>query len=233
MIAETAIKIVGNPTTTSGPLSSTATYNTNKLFAGSGNSNDKFAITKFADAGIELGLSGRIAGVGATTGEIGNDGLVHFSGTSGDKARFAYSIASEDKQLSEYTFKLLIDTNPGENQQTYTTYTLGAGPANSYDVQKGKYTNGGGTQSGLDSNYTWKKPSEASHLKDIKDDGGDGSTGKVTQNIENISWFDSSPGDSNLEKGHYDVILQAWSKDGATLIGTNHVVFDITGVNPA
>ena len=80
-----------------------------------------------------------------------------------------------------------------------------------------------------DSAYIWKLNGNNA----IVDDGGDGGKGgkiaggKVTQNTENISWFDSTPADGSLATGKYDVILEAWSADGVTLVGTNHVVFDV------
>lgn len=205
LIAETAIKVVGNSTSNDSALSSIATYSTNKLFVGGGNSNEHFAITKFATGDIELGLNGRIAHGDVLQGEVKSDGLVHYEMASGENARFAYSIASSN-DLSAYTFKLKVDTDAG-NGTSFTELTLGAGAANSNGKNKGG-----------DSSYTWFYEGQAA----IKDDGGNT---KVTQNIENISWFDSTPTNGNLAAGHYDVILEAWN--GTTLIGTNHVVFDI------
>lgn len=223
-VAETAIKLVGNPSPTlNTALSSTATHNADKLLVGSGNSNGNFAVNKVGDGHIELGLSGRVAGGVVKQGSLGSDGLVHFTMDSGDNARFAYSISSDNKKLSEYTFKLKIDTD-GSEKTSFVEFTL----ADRNGVPVGHQKNNGGA---TDSAYVWKAGAAV-----IADDGGDGGAGgtggdgKVTQNIENIAWFDNVTGDSLAAGSHYDVILEAWSKDGATLIGTNHVVFDITGI---
>ncbi|PZU77509.1 MAG: hypothetical protein DI546_05850 [Rhizobium sp.] len=210
MIAETAIKIVG---AIDGHLSDAASYQTNELFAGSGNSNSNFATTRLSTSTgtIELGLNGRVAYGDVKAGTLGSDGLVHFEMNSSEAARFAYSISSSEK-LSNYTFKLKVDTDKGAGDPVYTEFVL----ANRTDEIAGHTKNHNGT---TDSAYVWKLGSTSI----IVDDGGD-AQGKVTQNVEPFSL-------GVLQPGQYDVVLEAYQ--GATLIGTNHVVFDITGLDPS
>lgn len=207
MIAETAIKIVG---AIDGHLSNAATYQTNELYVGSGNSNSNFAMTRFTTSTgtIELGLNGRVAYGDVKAGTLGSDGLVHFEMTSAEAARFAYSISSSEK-LSNYTFKLKVDTDSGDGAPVFAEFVLAKRTTEAVGHTKNHNGN-------TDSGYVWKLGDTAV----ILDDGGDGAQGKVTQNVEPFSIG------SDLQPGHYDVVLEAWS--GATLVGTNHVVFDIT-----
>ncbi|MCO5734715.1 hypothetical protein [Rhizobium sp. SSA_523] len=226
-IADTAIKLVGNSApNVNATLSENASWNsTSTLWAGSGNSNKDFAVASFANERIELGLSGRMKGQSPVGGELGADGFVHFKLSAGDDARFAYSIASKDSPLSSNVFKLKIDIDSSADTE-FVELTLGS---RTIAVDPLKTTNNHSNTT--NSKYIW---SNADGTIKIVDDGGDGGKdgltgiGLVTQNIENISWFDSTPKADNLSTSTYDLILEAWDKDGVTLIGTNHVVFDIS-----
>lgn len=57
----------------------------------------------------------------------------------------------------------------------------------------------------------------------IADDGGNTT---VSQNIQNIGWYDANTLSTAVAAGRYDVILEAYRADGVTLIAQNHVVFD-------
>jgi|GEM_PF-2011112 len=229
-IAETAIKLVGNPAPTpSADLSTAASYNgTKTLWAGSGNSSEKFAVTTFTQDGIELGLSGRMKGASPVEGKLGSDGLVHFKLAEGNNARFAYSVASKDADpLSNNLFKLKIDVDSSDATKFVELILNNRTEAIKAENPTKNHTNT------TNSKYIWSNEKGTINIVDDGGDGGaDGKTGNgnVTQNIENISWFDSTPKVDALAAGKYDVILEAWSADGVTLIGTNHVVFDIAAV---
>ncbi len=205
---ESAIQIHATKADSLGAVSKA---DTGYMWAGRGNSAEKFATVELAE-GLELGLSGRIKfAADPISGAINNtDKLVHYSANSGDNVRFAYSIESTtDKTLADYSFKLKIDVDPSAGTQ-YVVYELNGTDAVS-------------TSNTGNSSYSW---STTDGFGAIADDGGDGAIGKVTQNIQNIAWYDADTSSSTLQAGQYDVILEAYQ--GTTLIGTNHVVFDIT-----
>lgn len=213
VVAHTGIVIQNDEAqihTPSGPIVGDGDF----LYAGQGNPNDGFATVVAGVSQIELGLGGWISNLGAADGVEGSDGFLHYALSAGS-ARFVYSVASldDDMLLENNTFKLYIDTNPDAGVQEYQVFTLAA-DANTLHV---------GANNTGDSIYQWLHDALNDSTGDITDDGGDGAIGKVTQNIQSVTYFGNGP----TGGGEYDIMLQAIGTDGVSIIGTNHIVLDI------
>ncbi len=217
--AESTVQVVVNNDATRSADTSTFGYNSTELWVGGGNSNAHFAnATLTTDEGkqINLAISGRQSGAAnPSVGSVSSsDGLVHFKAhADATNERFAYSVSSQEKTLDAYKIVMKIDTDPSLATK-YVTYEL-------QNVQSVK----GSTDNHGFSKHSWVKTGGDTGFTKITDDGGD-SSGYVSQNIENLSWFDSTPDNGALAQGRYDVVLEAWTSDGTKLIGSNHVVFD-------
>lgn len=181
---------------------------------------------------LQLALSARVTQDPVPLqGTLGADGLYHFARTPEDaNSRFAYSVAvlKSDGSLGDYDFRLQIDGDASHAKQ-YTTFFLQPLGTPTGDVDK-------------PSGYGWYKDvnrdgqiSEADKVAGafvvISDD--EGVAGKVTQNIQNIGWYDQNTASDVLGKGSYDVRLQAFDKtQPGKLLAENHIVIDIAGGSP-
>ena len=204
-LAETAIALHIDEAISTTVDGTVASPNGLSLYAGMSNPAEHFAVTTIETAGVELGLSGRYArgGVVTSTDDVA-DGVTHFTITQSPDFRFAYSVASTDADtLDNYVFKMKVDID------------------NTDDVNFMELTLVNGAWVGFTPDGTLGGRSIT-----ITDDGHDQS-GKVAQNIQNIGWYDSNTASTTAAAGTYDVILEAYAKDGVTLIGSNHVVFDV------
>lgn len=216
--AESTVQVVVNNDIRRTVDAKTFGFSEDHLWVGQGNSTAHFSTATINPTGqqINLAISGRQSGAPTpTVGTLSDkDGLVHFKADAGaTDERFAYSISTQTNKLTDYKFLMKIDTDAGLGTN-YVVYEMTSDPSQKKD-----------NLNYADSKVSWKKISDGTGFDKISDDGGD-STGSITQNIENISWFDANPQNGTLAAGRYDVILEAWSKDGVTLLGMNHVVFD-------
>jgi hypothetical protein len=218
VVAETGIVIQSDAGSQTLAVADTVAGNADgHLFVGQTNPNTGFATVVSEASNIELGLTGWVNQVGTVEGALDtSDGLLHYTLDNADTARFVYSAESQDADLlSANTFRLSIDTD-GSSDTNYQVFQLAA--------------NGGNTADGAnigDSVYQWDHISGDGPTGSITDDGGDGAIGKVTQNIENVAWFDSETTSETAEPGQYDIMLEAIGADGVTVVGINHIVLDI------
>jgi len=191
------------------------------MIAGSGIPATAFGIAhnSGADAGIELGLaihhrSGPSANAAIQSTDNYDDGVLHYQvahgADPGNAGRaewnFDWSVATgvdgQSTHLSDFAFKLLIDTDPSANTN-YLEFTMSSG----------------GTST---ANVTWTD--QFGHT--IKDDEGIANT--VAQNSENIAFF-ANPGYApTFGPGHFDVVLEAHSLVDNHLLAANHMVVDVS-----
>jgi hypothetical protein len=203
-----------------------------KLFTGTGIPAVNFGTARNETAGIELGLM-VLYRQGSTIPSSDNyaDGLLNFSVASGPQAiangsgannagraawNFTFSVATglngATTNLSDHTFRLLYDVDPGPGA-TYRTLTLEPTPP---PIPAGR------------SGFQWRD--QGSGLVFIGDDEGNV---KVTQNSQNYAFgffqgFLTSPyGPSNSFAGpaQFDIVLQAL--DGTQIVVQNHIVVNV------
>lgn len=198
------------------------------LYVGSGIPATNFGTATNAAAGIELGMMVLYRqGPTLPSADTYDDGFLEFDVASGPQStangssvnnatraawNYTFSIATglngTTTNLSDYTFQLLYDVDPGAGT-TFRTLTL---------------ESGGTSQSG----YQWRDGT--SGLVFIPDDGG---TANVTQNSENYAFgffqaFLTSPygvGNAFAGPAQFDIVLQAL--DGTQLITRNHIVVNV------
>ncbi len=153
------------------------------------------------------------------------DGVLHFqvndgpqstaNGSSSNNAaraawNFDYSIITglngETTDLSDFTFKLLVDEDPTAAID-YQVYVMAAGGVGSANVH---WANQYGELVGDDQ----------------------GIAGEVAQNSRNLAFYDTdhvTPGtqvyDPLFGPGQFDIVLQAFQ--GTSLIASNHIVVDV------
>jgi hypothetical protein len=202
--------------------------NPGDLFVGSGIPAEGFGLARNEDAGIELGLQVIYRqGPTVTTTDDYADGVLRFevadgaqstaNGSSMNNANraawnFNYSIATglngETTDLDNFTFKLLIDTDPTA-ATSYVTMEL-----------EPELTPQAAGQSG----FQWRDDVTSTVL--IADDEGNAN---VTQNSQNYAFY-SVPG-YNIGTGftgpaEFDIQLQAFDSSN-NLIAQNHIALDI------
>jgi hypothetical protein len=210
------------------------------LLVGSGNPTTGFTSVDGKD--IELSLSVREtynnnpAFSPPIDGVPDANGVLHFARDEVDSlTRVAYSVASLEantclsEKLLSYDIKMTYDLDPSAGEQK-ATFILAEQQWSEAPQRLAKYAGSG---------YEWvldrDKDGEltlADYGEDaviISDDGGNHA---VTQNIENIAWFDANLDSDVLAKGSYDVRLQAFEKGTTTLATENHIVIDINGGAP-
>jgi hypothetical protein len=198
------------------------------LFVGSGIPAGGFGTARNENAGIELGMM-VLYRQGPTVISTDNylDGVLNFSvasgpqstanGSSGNNAgraawNYTFSVATglngATTDLTDYTFQLLIDVDPGTGTN-YRTLTL-------------EQRDGGGP--GQLSGFQWRD--QASNTVIIGDDEGNV---KVTQNSQNYAFYFplTAPYGPPAFAGpaKFDIILQA--KDGAQIIASNHIAVNV------
>ena len=202
------------------------------LFAGSGIPATNFGTARNEGAGIELGLM-TLYRQGPTVMSLDDyaDGVLNFSVASGPQSvvngsflnnanraawNFTYSVATglngATTDLSDHTFQLLYDVDPGAGA-TYRTLSLEA-----------EVTPQAAGQSG----FQWRD--QGTNLVFIVDDKGNVN---VTQNSQNYVFgffqlFLASPyGPANSFAGPatFDIILQAL--DGAQIVVRNHIAVNV------
>jgi hypothetical protein len=197
------------------------------LYAGNGIPATGFGVARNEGAGVELGLQVIYRqGPTVTTTDDYADGVLHYAVNDGAQSMandsfannplraawsFEYSIATglngETTDLDNFTFKLLIDTDPTA-AVSYVTLEL-----------EPELTPQAAGQSG----FQWRD--QDSNLVPIADDEG---TANVTQNSQNYAFY-GIPG-YNVGNGfagpaYFDIQLQAY--DGAQLIAQNHISVDV------
>jgi hypothetical protein len=152
------------------------------------------------------------------------NGVTHYARNEpgDDLTRVQYSVAALEAntslaaKLAKYDIKMSYDTDASAAEQR-ATFILQAKTANPVDGYKWIFdANNNGT---IDLGET----------TGITDDKGNAG---VTQNSENPSWFDSTPGNGLLAKGSYDIRLEAYNKGTSTLAVENHIVIDVDGGAP-
>lgn len=195
------------------------------LFAGSGIPAAGFGLAANDDYGIELGLQ-IIYRQGPTvlSTDDYSDGVLHFGVASGPQSTangsqvnnlnraawsVQYSVATgldgATTGLGDYTFRLLIDLDPGAGTN-YVTMALEA-----------EVTPQGAGQSG----FQWVEQTSNTAL--ISDDEGNSN---VTQNSQNYAFYPAPPYTPTFAgPATFDIILQAL--DGAQIIVSNHIVVDV------
>ena len=192
-----------------------------------------YNLARNEDAGVELGMQVHYR-QGPTVLPIdGNgyaDGVLHFEVAAGPQTpvtspgfpanpnraawNFDYSIVTglngETTDLSDFTFKLLVDEDPtaGIDYQVFVMAVGGTGSANVHWVN----------QYGL-------APENA-----VVDDQG--IAGEVAQNSRNLAFYDTdhvTPGtqvyDPLFGPGQFDIVLQAFQ--GTSLIASNHILVEV------
>jgi hypothetical protein len=202
------------------------------LYAGSGIPATNFGTARNEDAGIELGLQVIYRqGPTVTTTDDYADGVLHFQVNDGPQStangslannatraawNFEFSVATglngETTDLSDFTFKLLYDVDPGLGTN-YRTLTLEAETT---------------PQAAGQSGFQWRD--DGTGLVFISDDEG---TANVTQNSENyaFAFFQNFLGGAYGPAGfvgpaHFDIQLQAFDATNG-LIAANHIVVDV------
>jgi hypothetical protein len=205
---------------------------TEDMINGSGIPATGFGIATNEDRGIELGLQVIYRqGPTVTTTDDYADGVLNFevndgpqstaNGSSANNANraswsFEYSIATglngETTDLNDFTFKLLIDTDPGASE-TYTELHLVYDPA----------INNPGTNTADSNGYVWKNDANVTIIPD-----DDGVTPTVTQNSQNYAFYGIptyNAGTAFAGPAEFDIVLQAFS--GSTLVAQNHISVDV------
>ncbi|TDK50649.1 right-handed parallel beta-helix repeat-containing protein [Antarcticimicrobium luteum] len=207
------------------------------MLVGSGIPADDFAVVRSAEAGVELGLS-VIYRQGPSVDAVGvnGDGSVQYivndgpqstvNGSFADNAgraawSFQYSIATglegESTDLSDFTFTLSIDVDPGEDTD-FRVLTM-VDP---------------GVPLGNDTGFLWLDPEGAPVI------GDDGGNANVAQNSENFAfgfiedYIDADPltagiqdySDAGFPEGEFDIRLSAYDSGGA-LIAQNTIAVDV------
>jgi hypothetical protein len=153
------------------------------------------------------------------------NGVTHYARNEpgDDLTRVQYSVAAIEAntslaaKLAKYDVKMSYDTDASAAEQR-ATFILQAKTANPADGYKWIFD---------DNNNGTIDLGETTGIMDDKGNAG------VTQNSENPSWFDSTPGNGLLAKGSYDIRLEAYNKGTTTLAVENHIVIDIDGGAPA
>ena len=202
------------------------------LFVGTGIPAINFATARNEGAGIELGLLTHYrSGPTVLSTDDYADGVLNFSVASGPQStangssanhpgraawNFTHSIATglngATTDLSDHTFQLLYDVDPGPGA-TYRTLSLEA-----------EVTPQAAGQSG----FQWRD--QGTNLVFIPDDKGNAN---VTQNSENyvFGFFQAflaspyGPGNSFAGPARFDIILQAF--DGPQIVVRNHIAVNV------
>ncbi len=202
------------------------------LFIGSGIPAENFGVARNETAGIELGLM-VLYRQGPTVASTDNyaDGVLNFAVASGPQStangsgsnnatraawNFTFSVATglngATTDLSDHTFQLLYDVDPGPGTN-YRTLTL-----------EPEVTPQAPGQSG----FQWRD--QGTGIVFIADDEGNVN---VTQNSENYAFgffqgFLTSaygPGNAFAGPATFDIILRAL--DGSQIIASNHIVVNV------
>lgn len=202
------------------------------LFAGSGIPAVNFGTARNQNAGIELGLMVLYRqGPTVPSADDYADGVLHVEVNDGPQSvangslanhagraswNYTFSIATglngATTDLSDYTFQLLYDVDPGLSV-SYRTLTLEAETTAQPSGQSG---------------FQWRD--QGTDLVFIADDEG---TVNVTQNSQNYAFVSYQtfltsvygPGNAFAGPAHFDIILQAL--DGSQVIVRNHIVVDV------
>ncbi|HEX8164709.1 MAG TPA: Ig-like domain-containing protein [Beijerinckiaceae bacterium] len=194
------------------------------MINGNGIPADHFGIVRAEDAGIELALKvhHREGAPAYTTSDDYADGVLHFQVQDGPRPsnanqaewNFDWSIATglngEPTDLSNFTFKLLVDVDPTAATQ-YMTLQL----------EPEAVPTGSG--------YQWRNLGN-NHVEP-NDDAGNA---QVTQNSQNFGfgWIQNNitngvygPGNGFAGPAHFDIVLQAFDPF-STMIAQNHISVD-------
>ena len=195
------------------------------LWAGNGNQKTGFTTVDTAQVQLALSVRERLNPV-SVEGELKSDGKVHFNYTpEHDQSRFAYSVATlGNVKLSDLDFKLQIDVNPTA-AATYRTFLLRPDT-----TITGTQPSGFEWILDLDNNGSIDDADKFNgQFVIITDDEGNAAAGQVTQNIQNVAWYDDNLSSSVLTKGSYDIRLQAFDKGSTTIKAENHIVINVAG----
>jgi VCBS repeat-containing protein len=212
-----------------------------EILNGSGIPSTHFGLAEANDAGIELGLQVIYRqGPTVTTTDNYNDGVLHFTVNTGSEStvngsqanvanraawNFDYSIATgldgQHTNLSNFTFKMLVDVDPSAATNFHTLEMVASPVANSTGfvwVDDTVNASGAGTLNG--------------HPIAFADDSGNAN---VAQNSENYgfgtfqNFLTSQYGPANNFAGpaQFDIELQAFDFQGHQ-IAQNHIAVDVT-----
>lgn len=242
-ISNQIILIVGD-----GPLQAVTTpsagllavaQNLDNLWAGTGNPAAGFLIkeAEYAPSGklLQLGLTARQTKVGEAYETVPGKSNNFAIDNAGDDIRFAYSIATDAASLANFDIKMKMDMDEGLGAK-FKTFIL-------TEAVSDAGSNPSGFAWVLDADNDGKiSTTELAALTNktagayIADDQGNGS--QVSQNIMNLGWFDADMSTANVQKGTYDIILEAYDKgNGLTALGlspviSNKIVLEVAGGAP-
>jgi hypothetical protein len=216
---------------TSPDLSATDPASPGNLYAGSGIPATNFGIARNAAEGVELGLMVLYRqGPTVASADDYNDGVLNFTVASGPQStangsfanvanraawNYTFSIATglngATTNLSDFTFELLYDVDPGPGV-TYRTMTLEAE---------------GTPQAAGQSGYQWR---DQSSFVFIADDEG---TANVTQNSQNYAFGQYQAqmppvygtGNNFAGPAKFDLTLRA--RKAGQIVASNHIAVNV------
>jgi hypothetical protein len=186
-------------------------------FYGSGNNNGNWAVVNDTTDNIQLGLRGKVSGAN-TYPDSGNGIYVFNEGVSPLSSshytwNFDFSISANadgtgNASIGSYTYKLLVDSDPGAGDNFTTVDDLLLAYGDNEFAKSGV--------AGKNVNNT--DPAHLNIVNPLLED--------EVQNSENAK-FGLPAGYNPNATGQYDIILEVFGADGTTMLATDEIQIDV------